>query len=116
MAVTLTSAALATAIKKPLEVAERLLPVASALVTRYGPLAPDAIQDEAVIRTAGHLAGQPATNCIREQSGIGDISQIFTFRPSLSALKGSGAAALLSPWVRRRGGLISGSGQGLRSS
>ena len=110
MAVTITAADLATAIKKPLEVAERLLPVASALVTRYGPLAPDAIQDEAVIRTAGHLAGQPPANCVRDQVSIGsNLTQVFAFRPSLSALRGSGGMALLSPWKVRRAGLVPGS-------
>ena len=117
MAITLTSAALATAIKKPLEVAERLLPVASALVTRYGPLAPDAIQNEAVIRCSGWLANQPASACSRDQVALpGGLGQIFAFRPSLGALRGSGGMALLSPWVRRRGGLIPGNGVGTPAS
>ena len=117
MAITLTSAALATAIKKPLEVAERLLPVASALVTRYGPLAPDAIQNEAVIRTSGWLENQPASACSRDQVALpGGLSQVFAFRPSLGALRGSGAMALLSPWKVRRGGLIPGNGVGTPAS
>ena len=83
MAVTLTSAALATAIKKPLEVAERLLPVASILVERYAPNAPTEIQNEATIRCSGFLANQPASACSRDQVALpGGISQVFAFRPS----------------------------------
>ena len=115
MAITLTSAALATAIKKPLEVAERLLPVASDPgETRYGPNAPtDAIQNEAVIRTSGWLVNQPASACSRDQVGLPDkgIAQVFAFRPSTwRALRGSGAMSLLSPWKVRRAGSIPGSG------
>ena len=117
MAVTLTSAALATAIKKPLEVAERLLPVASILVERYAPNAPTEIQNEATIRCSGFLANQPASACSRDQVGLpGGIAQVFAFRPSTGALRGSGAMSLLSPWKIRRAGSIPGSGQGLRFS
>ena len=112
MAVTLTAQALATAIGKKLPVAERLLPVSSALVERYAPLAPDAIQNEAVIRCSGWLSNQPASACAREQIsfGGGALSQVAVFRPSTGALRGSGAMGLLSTFKVRRGGLISGSG------
>ena len=97
MAITLTSAALATAIKKPLEVAERLLPVASALVTRYGPLAPDAIQNEAVIRCSGWLANQPASACSRDQVGLPGGNRRFSLSvPRAGALRGWGNGPAVS--------------------
>ena len=111
MAVTISAADLAAAIGKPLPVAERLLPVSSALVERYAPEAPEAIQNEATIRCSGWLANQPASACSRDQVALpGGLSQVFAFRPSLGALRGSGAMGLLSTFKVRRGGLISGSG------
>ena len=50
MAVTLTSAELASAAGVSSEQAERLLPVAKALVERYTPTAPVAILNEAANR------------------------------------------------------------------
>ena len=55
MAVTLTEAELAEALPKGAPAA-RLLPVAVALVQDYAPDAPEALQNEAVIRFAGYLA------------------------------------------------------------
>ena len=84
MAVTLTAQALADAIGKPLAVAERLLPVASALVLRFTEAAPDSISDEAVVRTSGWLANQPASACSRDQVALpGGLGQTFNFRPSI---------------------------------
>ena len=50
MAVTLTAAALAAALSTDAPTAARLLPVATALVDRHAPGAPDAIANEAAIR------------------------------------------------------------------
>ena len=77
--------------------------VGAALVERYAPGAPQAIKDEAVTRTAGWLAEQPAA-AVRSES-TGDIST--SFAPSMqSALRHSGSMALRSPWKIRRAGTI----------
>ena len=80
--------------------AARLLVVASALVTQYAT-APDAIANEAVIRTAGYLhADEPAARMLRSV----DVNEAIKieFRAAGSAVRLSGAAALLSPWRVRR--------------
>ena len=101
MAVTITATALAEAIGVDSATATRLLAVATALVERYALEAPDAISNEAVIRTAGWLSEQPAA-AIRSETE-GDIST--SYAPThTSALRHSGAMALLSPWKVRRAG------------
>lgn len=103
MAVTLDAAGLVAALGVEQAVADRLLPVASALVERYAPAAPEAIQDEAAIRCAGWLSEQPAAAVRSER--IGDIQTDYS--PSnMSALRHSGAMALLTGWKVRRGGAI----------
>ena len=78
-------------------------PVAVSLVERYAPAAPDGVQNEATIRCAGWLADTPAASLQAEQ--YGDVS--VTWAPGqLSALRHSGAMALLSPWKVRRAGSI----------
>lgn len=98
MAVTLTAAQLATAIRlgsDPDETAqaERLLALASEAVTRHAPDAPDVVQDEAVIRLAGYYFDQP-----QAASGSGWAD----------ALRNSGARALLLPYRTHRAGLPDG--------
>ena len=103
MAVTVTSAELAEAVGVDSVTATRLLAVATALVTRYAPDAPGAIQGEAVLRVSGWLSEAPASG-VRSES-IGDIST--TFSPALTGGFGaSGAMALLSPWKIRRAGPV----------
>ena len=103
MAVTITAAELAEAVGVDSTTAARLLAVASELVTRYAPDAPAAIQNEAVIRTAGWLAEQPAAAITGETEG--DIRTAYA--PTMqSALRHSGAMALLSPWKIRRAGAV----------
>ena len=103
MAVTLTAAQLAEAVGIDSKTAGRLLAVAAASVNRFAPDAPDAISNEAVIRTAGWLAEQPAA-AIRAETEA-DIST--SYAPSMqSALRHSGAMALCSPWKFRRAGAI----------
>ena len=81
--------------------AARLLAVASELVTRYAPGAPDAISNEAVTRCAGYLsADSPELRTLRKLS-IADGLDIEP-RAVGSALRLSGAAALLSSWRVRR--------------
>ena len=83
--------------------AGHLLAAAWELVERYAPAAPTALHREAVIRTAGWLAEQPSA-AIRSESA-GDIST--SFAPSnMSALRHSGAMALLTSWKIRRAGSI----------
>ena len=102
MAVTITEAALAEAVAVTRTQAARLLPVATALVVRY---APDAMQNEAVIRACGYLSQQPES--AQRSDRIGDVAT--SWQPThLSALRHSGAMALLSPWKVRRAGVISG--------
>ena len=94
MAVTISAAALATAIRlgdSTEETAQstRLLAVATEIVTRYAPDAPDAIQDESVIRVAGYLYDAP-------QSVAGHAFA--------DVIRNSGALALLAPYrVHRLG-------------
>ena len=103
MAVTLTAIALAEALAINLALADRLHPVAVALVERYAPLAPEEVQNLAVERCAGWLAEQPSAS-LRGHT-LGPMS--LDFAPSMiSALRHSGAMALLSPWKVRRGGAI----------
>ena len=103
MAVTITAAELGEAVGVDSVTATRLLAVAAALVTRYAPDAPDAIQGEAILRVSGWLSEAPASG-VRSES-IGDIST--TFSPmATGALRASGGMALLSPWKVRRGGSI----------
>ena len=103
MALTLTAAELAEVIGVDSAAAARLLPVATALVTRYAPDAPAAISNEAAIRCAGWLAEQPSA-AIRSETE-GDVST--SYAPSMqSALRHSGAMSLLSTWKVRRAGAI----------
>lgn len=83
---------------------DRLGAAAAALVERHAPGAPQAIRNEAVIRCAGYLAGSdPAYS----RSGVeaGNFKADLA-RSGVSALRHSGAMALLSPWTVRRAGRI----------
>lgn len=82
----------------------RLLPIATALVDahlRGATDCPDAIRDEAIIRTAGHVR-------IRTPAHMADGGRLKTagvqtdITPGArSAVRASGAGALLAPWVPR---------------
>ena len=101
--VTITAAELAEALAVNMATADRLLSVASELVTRYAPAAPSAILNEAVLRTAGWLVEQPAAAVTSEATG--DISTRYAVN-NLSAVRHSGAMALLTAYKVRRGGAI----------
>ena len=103
MAVTLQSNSLANALGADMTTAGRLLEVAKALVERYAPAAPEAVQNEAAIRCAGWLFEQPSGAITRESQG--EISTSYAIA-SMSALRHSGAMGLLSVWKVRRGGVI----------
>ena len=83
--------------------AGHLLAAAWPMVERYAPLAPDGVLREAVVRCAGYLKEQPAAS-IRSES-VGDLSTGYA-PTHLSALRNSGAMALLTSWKIRRGGAI----------
>ena len=103
MVVTLNAAELAEAVGVDSKTGTRLLAVCSALVERYAPDAPGPVSNEAAIRTAGWLAEEPAASIRSETEG--DIMTAYS--PSmLSALRHSGAMALLSPWKIRRAGAV----------
>ena len=78
------------------------LATATALVERYAPAAPAPIQDEAVIRTVGYLFDRSAALQDRSSDGITAAQA----PGQISALRHSGAMALLSPWKVRRAGAI----------
>ena len=92
---------LAAAIGASESVAGRLGPVVAALVERYAEHAPDAVKDEAVIRSAGWLnASKPGLRKV-------NVSNIdIEFSVGQSALRLSGSMSLLSPWKVRRAGRI----------
>ena len=82
---------------------DRLGSTAAALIERHAATAPQPIKNEAAIRCAGWLAQQPMA-AVRSE-GTGDIRT--SFAPThTSALRHSGAMALLSPWKIRRAGAI----------
>ena len=94
MPITITADALRDALRLDAtgeETAEvtRLLAYATAAAERYGPDAPEAVANEAVVRIAGYLLDAPTAP---RGSGFAD------------ALTNSGAAAILSPWRVHRGG------------
>ena len=97
------AAALATALAVPVAEGTRLLPIAESLVTAYlrGGEAPAAIYDEAIIRTAGHVRTRSPSHMSDGGRVKTSGSQIDITAGARSAVRASGAAALLSPWVTR---------------
>lgn len=83
--------------------AARLLGVGIATVERYAPLAPEVVQNEAVVRVVGWLVDSPASNIMA--ANVGEVRHDFAVG-QLSALRHSGAMALLGPWKVRRAGAI----------
>lgn len=102
MAVTITVDDLENATDASTEEATRLLPVCSAIVTRYASGAPDAIHNEAVIRLAGYLRNQTPGLQVEK---IGDLGVIQPSNQSLM-LRHSGASGLLTPFRVRTCGPI----------
>ncbi|MYA42601.1 MAG: hypothetical protein F4Z31_12715 [Gemmatimonadetes bacterium] len=103
MAVTVDAATVVAAAQVSEDQAARLLAVATTLVERYAPNAPEAIQNEAVIRVAGWLGQTPAGSFTRVQTGPRETE----YAPGQKgALRHSGAMSLLAPWKVRRGGAI----------
>ena len=85
-----------------LALATRLHAVATAVVERYAPGAPEELRDEGLLRVAGYLfADEPAAKVLRRLGLSGGDLDIEIRSPG-SALRLSGAAALLSPYRVRR--------------
>ena len=76
--------------------ATRLLGVSVAIVERYAPDAPEPVRDEAAIRLAGWIRGSPSSGLYEAQRGERQFRLVRIMNPS--ALRSSGAAALLFPW------------------
>ena len=105
VALTAATATLKAALGGDLEDArvQALGSVASALVEDYAPSAPQAVRDEAVIRTSGWLKEQPSA-AVRSHSE-GPMTLGYT-TSHMSALRHSGSMALLTAWKVRRAGAI----------
>ena len=97
MAITLTAAQLAEAIGSDTETATRLLSVCTELVNNFALGAPEAVANEAVIRSAGWLKEQPPGIMSVDVEG-----NEVVYRGGMNPLRGSGAMSLLSPWKKRR--------------
>ena len=82
-------------------VAGRLGPVVAALVQQYASGAPAVLKSEAVIRASGWLHGnKPGLRKV----GVSNID--IEYSGGQSALRHSGAMALLSPFKVRRAGAV----------
>ena len=100
-AIQAATTALAAAIGASESVAGRLGAVVAELVEQYASGAPAAVKTESVIRCAGWLfSSKPGLRKI----GISSID--IEFSGGQSALRNSGAMALLSAWKIRRAGAI----------
>ncbi len=77
-------------------VIDRLGGAASALVEAFASDAPQAVKDEATIRTAGYLDGVPHIGVTR--MSVGAVDLVFDRDRTRAALRLSGAKALLAPW------------------
>ena len=75
---------------------------AAELACRYAPSAPDAVMREAVRRCADWMLGK---DTVFTEVSIGERSQAYA-PGQWSALRHSGAMAILSPWKVRRAGAI----------
>ena len=81
--------------------ASRLFNVARALVERYAPACPDDVHAEALLRTAAFIhSDDPALRVLRSVK-VADALEVEPRAPG-SAVRLSGAAALMSPWRVRR--------------
>lgn len=85
---------------------DRLGRVAAVMVEQYASGAPEAVQDEAVVRFAGYLA-QSDFGTIVSETSVGDAKVEYTVTHQ-NAFRNSGAAMLLTRWRVRRAGVIGG--------
>ena len=103
MAVNVPIQALAQTLGVDVERATQLREVSRELVQRYAPSAPTAVANECCVRISGYLVEMPAA-AVRSES-VADVATSYA-ASHLSALRHSGAMALLSPWKVRRGGSV----------
>ena len=103
MAVSLDANALAEATGMDAAQATRILPVATQMVEDYAPGAPTVLQDEAVVRFGGYLAGQQYGNIA--ETAVGPLTVSYTVNHA-AAFRNSGAAMLLTRHRVPRGGAI----------
>ena len=82
-------------------IAGRLHAVATAAVEGYAPDAPEDVRDEALLRFAGYTFGDQATAKVFRRLRVGETVDVEMRSPG-SALRLSGAGALLSPYRVRR--------------
>ena len=83
--------------------ATRLLSIGKALVDAYlrgGADCPEAIRDEAVIRTAGHVKDRRTFGAQEGRLKTGGV-QMDLSPAAAGSVRQSGAGALLAPYVRR---------------
>ena len=80
--------------------AAALAPALGVTETAGADNCPDVIQDEAIIRTAGHVRNRRGFGVQDGRIKTGAV-QMDLAPVGVSAVRQSGAAALLSPWVRR---------------
>ena len=82
--------------------ATRLLAIGKALVDAYlrGGDCPDAVRNEAVIRTAGHVQNRRTFGAQEGRVKAGGV-QMDLSPAAAGAVRQSGAASLLAPYVRR---------------
>ena len=90
---------------KPMIDARRLLSIAGALVTAYLHDNPDDtacpvdVRNEAIIRTAGHVQNRKGYGAADGRVKVGSLQ--VDVQTARSAVRQSGAGALLAPFVRR---------------
>ena len=85
--------------------ANELGAMASALVESYAPGAPQAMKDEACLRLIGHLSDTSVGLGVVKSESVGPRATEYRV-DFASAFRNSGAAALLTRWKIRRGGVI----------
>ena len=82
-------------------------PAGAALVERYAPNAPQPIKNLAVVRVCQYLAARPGDMAVSVRESLGDAAYERQWSPTMtSALRGSGAMALLTGWQERRLGTV----------
>ena len=90
---------------KPMIDARRLLSIAESLVSAYLHDSADAtdcpvdVRNEAIIRTAGHVQNRKGYGAADGRVKVGSLQ--VDVQAARSAVRQSGAAALLAPFVRR---------------
>ena len=82
---------------------QAILDAAKAMVEKEAPDAPEAVQNEAVVRLGGYLAQSDYGGIVEEEIGKKRVE--YTVNHA-AAFHRSGAKGLLSPWRVRRAGAI----------